>query len=194
MRPTCQDDNICLLQGGAAVLPDVKGVAPAQQSPRHPAQEAGDTQGLHSNPRGPGRTEVSVAKGLPLLTGPQGTRDVTVRASLRLLTEVCLRVSEATGPGSRAAQGAFWPGSGSQHSAEPGARGGAQIATPESPSAPKITAPVLGQREATQQVGVPGQGTEAIHLLRGSLRDVQRQRPLRLRLPGSCKEVGQVIL
>lgn len=79
-RPTCQDDNICLLQGGTAVLPDVEGVVATQQSPSHPPQEAGDTQGLHGNPGGPGRTEVSVAKGLPLLTGHQGTRDVTVRA------------------------------------------------------------------------------------------------------------------
>lgn len=65
-----------------------------------------------------------------------------------------------------------------------------------------MTAPILIQREATQHVvvvgwlgwsGVPGQGTEVSHLLGGGLGNVQGQRPLRLRLPSSCKEVGQGI-
>lgn len=42
-RPTCQEDDIGLLQGGAAVLPDVEGVPAAQEPPCHPAQKAGDT-------------------------------------------------------------------------------------------------------------------------------------------------------
>ena len=62
-----------------------------------------------------------------------------------------------------------------------------------------MTAVILIQRDATQHVavgwewGVPGQGTEVSHLRGGGLRNVQGQRPLRLRLPSSCKEVGQGI-
>lgn len=36
LRPTCQEDNICFLQGSTAVLPDVEGVVAAQQPPCHP--------------------------------------------------------------------------------------------------------------------------------------------------------------
>lgn len=64
-EPTCQDNNICFLQSSAAVLPDVERVVAAQQPPRHPPKEAGDTQGLHSSPGregGPGRTDVSMAR------------------------------------------------------------------------------------------------------------------------------------
>lgn len=42
-EPTCQDNNVCFLQGGTAVLPDVERVVAAQQPPRHPSQEARDT-------------------------------------------------------------------------------------------------------------------------------------------------------
>lgn len=55
LKPTCQENNVCLLQGGTAVLPDVQGVVSAQQPPCHPAQEAGDTQSLHGSPAGPGK-------------------------------------------------------------------------------------------------------------------------------------------
>lgn len=104
LRPTCQQDDVCLLQGGAAVLPDVEGVVAAQQPPCHPPKKAGDTQGLHGSPGGPGRTEASVAKGLHVPTGPQGTRDQEhdKKGRLRLLTEACRQVSGAAGPGSPA--------------------------------------------------------------------------------------------
>lgn len=57
----------------------------------------------------------------------------------------------------------------------------------------KIKAPILTQGEAILPGEDLSQGREAIHLLRGCLGDIQRQGPLGLRLPGSCKEVGQVI-
>lgn len=59
---------------------------------------------------------------------------------------------------------------------------------------PKTTAPVLTQGEAILPGGGAWPGRRDSHLLGGCLGDVQRQRPLGLRLPGSCKEVGQVIL
>ena len=76
-------------------------------------------------------------------------------AGLKLLTEACQQVSGAVGPGSPAAPGAFWPGSRSPHSAEPGTRGGAQRADPESPSAPKIKAPILTKGQAILPGGDP---------------------------------------
>lgn len=77
-EPTCQDNNICFLQGSAAVLPDVERVVAAQQPPRHPPKKAGDTQGLHSSPGregGPSRTEVSRAKA----TGTPGAKTTILR-------------------------------------------------------------------------------------------------------------------
>ena len=47
---SCQDNHVCL-QGGPVVLPEVEGVAAAQQSLCHPRQEARDAQGLHGNPK-----------------------------------------------------------------------------------------------------------------------------------------------
>lgn len=52
----------------------------AKQPPRHPPKKAGDTQGLHSSPgreRGPGRTDVSMAKA----TGIPGTKTMILRES-----------------------------------------------------------------------------------------------------------------
>lgn len=42
-EPTCQNNNICFLQGSTAVLPDMERVVAAQQPPRHPPQEARDS-------------------------------------------------------------------------------------------------------------------------------------------------------
>lgn len=42
-EPTCQDNNICFLQGSTAVLPDMERVVAAQKPPRHPPQEARDS-------------------------------------------------------------------------------------------------------------------------------------------------------
>lgn len=177
-RPTCQEDDISLLQGSAAFLPDVEGVPAAQQPPCHPGQKAGYTQGLHSSPVGPDKTEVSVAKALPSPNGARGlrTRNVIVKAGLRLLTEACRQVLGAAGPGSPAPEGAFWPGSRSPHSAEPEARGGAQKANPELPSAPKIKAPVLTQGE----VMLPGRGSQPR----------MRSNSPAGGMPGECPEAG----
>lgn len=99
-----------------------------------------------------------------------------VKAGLRLLTEACRQVLGAAEPGSPAPEGAFWPGSRSPHSAEPGARGGAQRADPESPSAPKIKAPVLTQGETM----LPGRGP----------RTRMRSNSPAGGMPGGCPEVG----
>lgn len=123
------------------------GFGPAAPVPSRPGSRGHPESPWQPCRPGKQKAEVSVATCLPVPTGHQGprTRNVIVKAGLRLLTEACWQVSGAVGPGSPAPQGAFWPGSRSPHSAEPGARGGAQRADPESPLAPKIKVPILTQ-------------------------------------------------
>lgn len=102
LRPTCQDHDVGLLQGSTTVLPDVEGVAAAQQPPRHPPEEAGDAQGLHGSPGGPGRTGEHGQGPASAPQAPSGRENMTVRPGLRLLTEAFRRVLGAAGPGSPA--------------------------------------------------------------------------------------------
>lgn len=117
-------------------------------------------------------------RAFPSPKGTRGlaTRNVIVKAGLRLLTEACRQVLGAAGPGSPPPEGAFWPGSRSPHSAEPGARGEAQRANPESPLAPKIKAPVLTQGEAM----LPGRGPQPR----------MRSNSPAGGMPGGCPEAG----
>lgn len=166
-------------------MPSLPGSRGCQGSPR-PSWGSGQSRGECSQGHAP--TPQGIRR--------PGTRDRTARAGLRVLTEVCQQVSGAAEPGSPAQQGAFWLGSRFPHSAEPGIRDGAQRANRVSHHQPQDPGPTTdSERGHPARWGSSGnQGREAIHLLGGCLRNVQRQRPLRPRLPGSCKEAGQVIL